>query len=164
MPRAWNKRGVWGEMQMLSEYLAAHYPNDQVRMRVRMGTVQLPTTGGLSERDARAVNHVFLRWADAVVVTPTELIVIEAKMRADPSAISQLELYRELVPKTQELLPFLGRRIVAELVVSIEDPAVTAMASRRSIRVRVYKPAWLGEWAARRRRNESRPTLSGGLT
>ncbi len=149
---------------MLSEYLAARYPHDQVRMRVRMGTVQLPATGGLPEKDARAVNHVFLRWADAVVVTPAELVVIEAKMRADPSAISQLELYRDLVPLTQELLPFLGRRIVAELVVSIEDPAVTALAQRRAIRVRVYKPAWLGDWAAARRRNESRPTLRGGIT
>lgn len=149
---------------MLSEYLAASYPRDQVRMRVRMGTVQLPATRGLSARDARAVNHVFLRWADAVVLTPTELVVIEAKMRADPSAISQLEVYRDLVPKTQELLPFLDRRVVAELVVSVEDPVVTALAQRRGIRVRAYMPAWFGEWAARRQRFESRPTFDGGLT
>lgn len=163
MPRPWLKRSPFGEMEMVSEYVQRAYPTAEIRFRVRLGTSATALSDELTEAEVRAVGTVQLRWADVVVITPRELVVVEGKMRSGPGAISQLELYGSLVPLTQELVPFMDRQLVLELVVSIEDPLVTRMATERGIRVAVYRPSWFAAWAARRDRRESRPHADGGL-
>ena len=109
----------------------------------------------LDEAD-RTMLGTFRRWADAVVVSREELVVIEAKIRSMPGAISQLQLYGELVPQTPELRPYLGLPRVLELVVAVEDPAVRRLAERSGIRHRVYRPAWLPIYLEQLKRRETR--------
>ena len=161
MARPWRRRSPFGELEMVSEYVARHYPNDEARFHVRLGAPTQATAAQLPAGVAKAIRMAFARWADAVVITPTELVVVEGKMRSDAGAISQLELYGDLVPYTPELAEFTGRRTRLELVVCIEDPVVTRMAEARRITVRVYRPSWLPEWIEKRNRRESRPRRPG---
>jgi hypothetical protein len=96
------------------------------------------------------------RWADAIIVTPTELIILEGKIIAAPGSIAQLQLYLDLVAKTPELVPFLDRTPRGVLLVAVEDPATTALAGRWGIRVVVYRPPWIDDYLALMRAREHR--------
>ena len=146
----------FGETRMLSEYVSAQYPGAEAFFRVRLGPLTtLADSRGLTDEE-RAMLGSFRRWADVVVVTPRELIVIEGKMRAKPDALGQLRLYRGLLLQTPELARFLDRPVALELVVAIEDPAVSRIAGEFGVRVRIYKPSWLAEWLAEVRPRERR--------
>jgi hypothetical protein len=153
----------YGEMRMVAEYLRRTYPNADVMMRVRLGSLLPDGVRGEIPDDEAALLGVFRRWADAVVITPSELIVVEASIRSDTGDPSKLVIYGRLVPHTAELRPYLNRRLVLELVVAVEDPVVTAVAHEMGIRTRVYAPPWLPEYRAALHRRERRPTQARGL-
>jgi hypothetical protein len=153
----------FGEMRMVAEYVQRTYPQGMVFMRLRLGVMEPDVGPRALSPEEMAMLGVFRRWADAVVVTQDELIVVEASIRSDSGDPSKLVLYGRLVPKTPELTPFLNRRLVLELVVAVEDPAVTALAQEMGIRVRVYPPPWLPEYLAQLHRRERRPVQARGL-
>jgi hypothetical protein len=149
---------------MVSEYLRDTYPNDEVFMRLRLGSLQ--TAGdhqGLTSEEVLALG-VYRRWADAVVVTRTELVVVEVSIRSDTGDPSKLVVYGRLVPLTPELQEYRDRRLVLELVVAVEDPVVSQLAREFGIRTRVYTPLWLPEYLAQLHRRETRPVQVRGLT
>lgn len=153
----------YGEMRMVAEYVSRAYPDALAMMRVRLGTL-LPNTPrpNLSEEE-QAMLGVLRRWADAIVVTPRELIVVEVSIRSDTGDPSKLLVYGRLVPHTPELREFLDRRLVLELVVAVEDPVVTQVAHELGIRTCVYEPRWLPQYLAQLHRRERRPTQARGL-
>ena len=156
MPRG-PLRSPWGETRLLSEYLALTYPEDLVFERLRLGAAAPLMPSAEMTPAELAMVGVFRRWADAVVVTPEDLIIVEAKVRSSPTAIGQLTLYQTLLASTPELKPYLARRQVLELVVAVEDPAVSRLCASNGIRCRVYRPAWLPEYLAALGRRETRP-------
>lgn len=148
---------------MVAEYVASQYPQDLVFMRLRLGSLRPAALGlEISEEEA-AMLGVMRRWADAVVVTPRELVVVEASLRSDTGDPSKLVTYGRLVPHTPELKPYLDRPLVLELVVAVEDPVVTAVAHDLGIRTKVYRPPWLPEYLAQLHRRERRPAQARGL-
>mgnify|MGYP001587659990 FL=1 len=160
MTRPYRRRTIMGEMQMVTEYVMRAYPGATVFFRLRLGTLAPLTQEILTPEEARAATTPFASWADAVVATDRELIIIEGKMRSHVVAIAQLQLYAGKARETPDLRPYARLPIALEMVVSIEDPAITAMARQQGIRVAVYRPAWLPEWIAARRRRETRPQRS----
>jgi len=142
--RKWQAR----EMRLVSEYLAANYADYTTQTRVRLGSVHSDLhPEKLSPAELRAVG-VWRRWADAIVVMPDRLILIEAAIRPNPGDISQLELYEHLLPKTPELAEHSGKRIEKVLLYALEDPVIVAMARERGIRVVYFRPAWVEEYLA----------------
>jgi hypothetical protein len=153
----------YGEMRMVAEYVQRTYRQGLVFMRLRLGVLE-PDVGPRDlTPEETAMLGVFRRWADAVVVTREELIVVEASIRSDSGDPSKLVLYGRLVPSTPELKEFLNRRLVLELVVAVEDPAVSVLAHEMGIRTRVYRPPWLPEYLANLHRRERRPVQARGL-
>lgn len=148
---------------MVAEYISGAYRDSLVFMRLRLG--HLVPGGDRSElTDAEAqMMGVFRRWADAVVVTAHEVIVVEASIRSDTGDPSKLVLYGRLVPHTPELREYLDRPVVLELVVAVEDPAVSAFAHELGIRTRVYRPPWLPEYLKQLHPRERRPVQGRGL-
>lgn len=163
MAQALDPETPLGEMRLIGEYVARTYGDATIFLRLRLGQLEPgPGAGDLSESERRTYN-VYRRWADAVIVRPSELILIEAKMRAEPGVVAQLDLYARLLPYTPELRPYLNRPLVKELLVAIEDPVVSMLAREQGIRVSVYLPPWFGAWAAHRRRRSHAPRRTGGL-
>lgn len=148
---------------MISEYIAFRYPSAISWQRVRLGIYEPETPlGELTASEIRAIG-VWRRWADAVVISPRELIVIEGAIRPELGDISKLEGYLRLVPLTPELHPYLPRIIVGELVYAIEDPLVVAMARERGLRPVQFKPLWLDEYLKVLFPRERRAPKTGGL-
>ena len=128
---------------MLSEWLVKTQKGKRWMTRVRLGSprpeVPLPT---MSSEEIAMVG-VWRRWADAIVLEDDRVTIVEAAIRPDPGKISQLELYRLLLPQTPELEPWRGLPIEMILLYAIEDPATVLLARQKGIRCIEYKPSWL---------------------
>ncbi len=148
------------EMQLLSEWLAIHYPHDLVMTRVRLGTIQ-GTNGeaSLDTPEGRAF-ATWRRWADAVVVTDRELLVVEAKIKPDVGVVSQLKMYLRLVKVTPELDPYRDRPIVGVLLTAVDDPSLGSLATEEGYRYVVYRPAWVNDYLSELLPRERRPRAS----
>lgn len=155
--RAWQER----EMRMLAEWLVLTYAGQHYYTRVRLG--RYPESlewEGLPEEERRMLG-VYRRWADAVVVLPDRLLLIEAAIRPDPGDISQLELYAALLPYTPEFKEHKAKPIELLLLYSLEDPVLLRMARERDIKVIYYRPAWLQEYLDILYPRERRAPISG---
>lgn len=147
----------------MSEWLALRYPNERVQQQVRLGAYQIGILPqGLTSPELRALG-VWRRFADALVYKKTELHLIEASIPAHPGYISQLLLYKRLIPMTPELADYAALPVRMIYLVTFEDPVVTAMARDSGIQVEVFSPAWVVDYWAELERRKSRPTKGGGL-
>lgn len=142
--RKWQPR----EMKLVSEYLAQNYPKYECRTRVRLGSYPAALKPELLTGGDRRALGVWRRWADAIVIMPDRLILIEAAIRPNPGDISQLELYERLVPMTPELAEYKDLPIDKVLLFALKDPAMELMARERNIRVVYYHPDWIDEYLA----------------
>ena len=97
------------------------------------------------------------RYADLIGIKPDEIDVIEAKMIADPGAISQLEYYVNLVRATPVLDQWPGRILQGVLLWAVDDPVIHQMATARGIRVVTYSPPWAAEYLAALNARRRRP-------
>jgi len=133
---------------MVSEYLAKFYPNDETRTRVRVGSYPSALHPELLSGGEQRALGVWRRWADAIVIMPDRLILIEAAIRPSPGDISQLELYAYLLPKTPELAEHKDKPIEKVLLYALEDPVLVRMARERGIRIVYFHPSWIDEYLA----------------
>ena len=88
----------------------------------------------------------FNRYADMVGITPTEIQVIEAKVVAEPGAISQLQHYIDLVYTTPLLQTYGNRRVQGVLLWAVDDAIVHQRAVAAGIRVVIFTPDWVQEY------------------
>lgn len=88
----------------------------------------------------------FNRYADMIGITPTEIQVIEAKMVAEPGAISQLQHYVDLVHTTPTMSQYPARRVQGVLLFAVGDPIITQKAMAVGIRVVIFTPAWTQDY------------------
>lgn len=149
------------ERRLVSEWTRQVFPNAHVKENVRLGRV-LPasTDRTLSESELRALG-VYRRYADALVIEPATVHIVEGKIRNQPGAIEQLNLYAVLLPQTPELQDLTGREVVKHLVWCMNDPVVEALARQNNIRVHVFKPPWVDEYFATLRARQTRPVRPG---
>lgn len=139
MPRKWQPR----EMRMLAEWLAEQWPRTEYLTRVRLGRIEPRVDAAeLTAGELRAIG-VHRRWADAVVLLPDRVLLIEAKIRPQPGVISQLELYARLLPHTPELAEHAEKPIEMILLYAIEDELINQLAREAGIRCIAYHPDWI---------------------
>jgi hypothetical protein len=117
-------------------------PTYELRLGPTPLTASAPTITPAIERMLRLFN----RYADMVGITPTEIQVIEAKVVAEPGAISQLQHYVDLAYTTPILSQYPGRRIQGVLLFAVDDPIVRQRANAAGIRVTIFTPAWVQDY------------------
>lgn len=159
MARDWTPR----EMRLVAEWATQTYPHADIRFRVDVGdlTPALRDTG-LTPAELRGLGRS-RRWVDAMVVEPRTVHLVEAKIRLSPGALEQLELYRRLFPLTPELAALRDRELLLHLVFAIEDPALSAIARERGVKVHVYHPPWVDAYLAELRHRDRRTPQPRGL-
>ncbi len=159
MPRDWTPR----EMRLVAEWVTQTYPDALIRFRVDVGDLKpaLQETG-LTAAELRLLGRS-RRWVDAMVVTPTAVHLVEAKIRLVPGALEQLELYRVLFPLTPELAHLRHLPLELHLVFAVEDPRLTVIARGRGVHVHIFKPPWVDEYLAQLTHRERRAPQGRGL-
>ena len=135
-------------MQMLAEWLAKTQTGKRWQMRVRLGSPKGQVPRPEMSEEERAMVGVWRRWADAVILEQDRVTLVESAIRPQPGKISQLELYRLLLPHTPELKPWSHLPIDMVLLYAIEDPATIYLARQKGIKCIEYKPSWLPAYLA----------------
>jgi hypothetical protein len=144
------------ETRLLSEYVAERYPGSHVQMHFRVGTDPEIVGVTLESEEERRFARNFNRWADALVVRPTELVLIEATMWRATEKVGRLQEYLILAQATPELVQYRGRPLRGELVTAQHDAVAEVLCQRQGLTYVHYEPSWMGEFLAaypdRRRR------------
>jgi len=140
------QRREW-EAEYVAEYCSQAFPGEKVIYHCRLGTWPTPLTAGELTPEEQAMLRVRMRWADAIVLLPNKILVIEGKLRASEflKGVGELQLYTHLVLHTEEFLAWKGTPVVGRLLIPFEDPAVIAITRQQGIETAVYKPTF---WAA----------------
>lgn len=133
-------------MRLVSEYVARFYAGFESRFHVHLGSVPPRIAGRFASDQTKRLVGVFRRWADALIVMDDRLVLIEAKILPQPGVISQLLLYRDLLPKTPELSDVSQLPIEMLLLCAVEDRLISDMARNQGIRVVIFYPTWIDEY------------------
>jgi len=113
---------------------------------LRLGPTPLSVNASVLTPAVEAMLRVFNRYADMIGITPTEIQVIEAKMVADPGAVSQLQHYVDLVHTTPLVRQYAPRSVQGVLLFAVNDPIVAQRANAAGLRVEIFTPAWTQEY------------------
>lgn len=142
------KKRVWQprEMRLCSEYCSLYHYKGRILTRVRLGPFPSELLKYVSAEEEANMVTVWRRWADAIVIYPDKVILIECAIRPNPGKIAQLELYKQLYYKTPEFDSIKHLPLEMELVYAIEDPATVELAKQKGIRTVYYKPIWIEEY------------------
>ena len=137
-----------GETKYVAEYLRTFYPEAIHISPVRLGSPPEPMGEGDYTEEERRMLMVYQRQADAVAILDNRLILIEGKLLPAryPEGLAKLEIYRDLIPHTLSLQPYLDRRIEVELVTPIEDPTIAKLCHQKGFRNPIYRPIWFEEY------------------
>ncbi len=126
------------ESRLVAEWLERTHPNALQWKRVRLG----PIAPG---KDPKYYG-ILRRYCDIIVKVGTSIMLIEAKMRPNPTAVGQLLLYRDLFPQTPEFTEYHELPIHLVFLTTVEDPVVKAMCGELDISYAVYGPPWAMEY------------------
>jgi hypothetical protein len=125
------------EKRMVYEYLTHAYPNQLQWKNVRVGAIKPSEFGKM---------YAFLRrWADAIVVTKKEVVIIEGKIKPNAGVISQLQLYMQLFPSTPEFKMVAHMPVRGEIVSVFRDELVDKMAEDAGLTTVIYEPTFMAE-------------------
>jgi len=151
------------ERQYVAAYVATFYPGERAMFDFRLGAVEteLPVEE-LAEEELRIIGAT-RRFADAIVVRSTEVIVIEGAIRPDLGKVSILSGYMRLVPVTPELAPFRDLSVRAELVGCIYDPVLDQVCREWGIKLVTWVTAEAIAYLQRLAIAMRRPPKSGGF-
>ena len=110
---------------------------------LRLGPTPLVSGTTAITPEMEASLRVFNRYSDLVGVVGNELLVVEAKMVADPGALSQLQHYVELIYSSPVYAQHPGKIVQGVLVWAVDDPIIHTRAASYGFRVDVFAPDWV---------------------
>lgn len=133
------------EQRYLAEWVAKNFPGAQ-KVFYQKALGDLPHRLAMhSEVDARWYLR-YAKRADAVVITPEEVVVVETETRRPIIGLSELLVYQQLLPHTPDLKPYLlDRRVRLILVSPLPDADVIRECQRHGIEYAIYFPEWIEE-------------------
>ncbi len=128
---------------MIVEYVRLKYPSATAFFNVKLGGIpQQFATSSLIQQYPN-IYKSWNRYADAIVILATRLILIEAKIPAKVAAVSQLLFYRDLLLTTPEFVGYAALPVQLVLVTAQPDPALVVFANKSGITVELYQPPWI---------------------
>ena len=133
------------EQRYLAEWISKNFPNAQ-KVFFQKALGDLPWRYAAHSEVGYRYYLRYAKRADAVVITPEEVVIVETETRRAAIGLSELLIYKSLVGKTPDLKPYLiGRRIRLILVTPLPDEDVMAECKRHDIEFVIYFPEWIRE-------------------
>ena len=133
------------EVRMISEYLKKNYSEFIYTLNVPLGAVSEELMREEGYQRALGLSRSFRPIADALVVLPNYLLLVEAKVWNVVNGLAKLPLYKSLVSITPELAQYRTRGVIMQLVVGWTNSNLELMARAADVELKVYRPLWLEE-------------------
>jgi len=130
----------------LAEWLAMNFPPGTWRTNVRLGKVIPPGRKKLLAPEERLLLYAFGASADAIVLLPDKVIIVEAMVRHEPGALEDLLKYKELFKMTEEFREHWHKPIELILLTPLDVPFYEKFAQKFGVKVVKYKPMWIIEY------------------
>jgi hypothetical protein len=131
-----------GEIQLVAEWLSTLPAAWPKKTHVRIGADQLYYQGTrLTPAQVRAFS-VWNDWADARVVTPSEVWLVEGKLVATGCAYGQVLDYANQYPQSADYQQFAPRAIVPIVVCQASRARAAALFASYGVRTVVFAPTF----------------------
>ena len=118
------------ETDMLNAWLWDKHRTDTQWRRVRLGV--LPT------KELARMYMTLLRWVDAIYLHDGVVYIVEAKLRAEPGALGQLDLYEKLFKQTPEFSDYSEWPIQKVLLTAVMDLNMAELCSEKDVEYELY--------------------------
>jgi len=138
-------------MRLGSEYCQKRFPGKEVIFRSRLGKLSEELLKISTASPRSMALRASLRYADAIVVDPPRIWIIEFKVDAELGAISQLELYKMLFLETPEYVKYKDFEIKLLIVTTRETTDMRQFAASKGIEYDVFIPEWIYDYLVTRR-------------
>lgn len=137
---------VHRDTRYVSEFVSWAFPRDPLRVNVRLGPSPLELRMRYPDLDVDRWARVWAKTADALVITPSALVLIEGELRRPICALGELVVYRELLPQTESLQAYWRMPVRLVLLTPLPDPTLAPVLRRLEIEVVEYRPLWVEEY------------------
>lgn len=152
------RRSKFASTNLLHEWISVAHPTAVVKYEMRLGPTVLSTPGFPLSPAVEAMLRNSNLYADAVVIEPTTIEVVEAKMIGFPGAVSQLRAYAMLVMGTPELRSHIGKQLIERHLWAVDNELARQMAQNQGQVVTIFTPQWVTTYLETRYRNQ--PSLA----
>lgn len=122
------------EIKLINEYIQENYPNCLQWRRVRLGP--LPGT------PPSKLYQGLRRWADRIIFTGKEVIILEGKMSPRAEGVTELEIYRKLFPETPEFSSLAKYPVRCVFLTTKHDETIETICKEHGIEYVVFAPEW----------------------
>ncbi|MHC1623140.1 MAG: hypothetical protein ACXQTR_00945 [Candidatus Methanospirareceae archaeon] len=145
----------------LAEWLGITYPPGTWRTNVRLGRVKVPEAEKLSPQERRLLLGAFGASADAIVLLPDKVVIVEAMVRHEPGAGEDLLKYKMLFRETEEFKEHWNKPIELILLTPLDVSVYERFYREMGIKVVNYRPKWILEYLSTYPPRFRRGKLSG---
>jgi hypothetical protein len=159
------------ERRYVAEWVSARYPKATVKLNVPLGPVPKALEEEVGLYKAMKVFRPWRAKADAIVILPDRMLVVEGEIRDPRSALGDLLVYRDMIDSTPELEPYRHLRREFWLVVPWTTTWVKEYAEKNNIDIDIYCPDWIKDYVeelgkyftpeGREKREERKRRLAG---
>lgn len=149
------------ERRLAVWYAETFHPGRYYATHVRLGSLNPILDGSdLTETQRLALLGSFRRLADLVVYPPPDLWIVEAKVRLQPIALAELEIYGRLAHNTPELFDWRDSPMHLAVVYIVTDALVVSLANEKGILAIQLDPPFKDELLAGWEPRKIEPTLA----
>jgi hypothetical protein len=170
------------EPRLVTEYVTQTWPDAIVLYDVPLGPVPQNLAQKVGEAQAARIARTARPRADAIIVLPSEIVLLEGKIMDVNQGLGMLDLYEHAIPLTPELQPHLMmQRIerthrddntevtdvwqeakpIRKVLVAANPPEwASTICPRAGIEIVVFCPEWATEYMAWRNREGTKARLA----
>ena len=137
------RRRIQASTQLLHDWITLAHPNAWVKYEMRLGPTPLSIPGYPVTPQTEAMLRRANMYADAVIIEPGAVTVVEAAVVGYPGKISQLRAYAALIMNTPELAPYIARQLIEMHLWAVDSEIAHQMAVAHGQQVTIYTPPWI---------------------
>ena len=131
-----------GETQLLAEWLTTFAAGVPSKTHVFVGDQTVVFQGQPMNPARFKAFEVWSDWADARIVFPSEVWLVEAKIVGTAAGYGQLLDYTWQYPQSADYQPYQGKPVVGVLLCAYERPRTAQRFGALGIRTIVFTPTW----------------------
>jgi hypothetical protein len=131
---------------LLREFSARMFPGVQLLEQVRLGPTRSYLVGVTVSPALENALRVSNWYADGVLFLPDKTLIIESKIRPNPSAIGQVLFYGRLAIRTPIFQSHLAMPIQTAALFAEVDQDVSDFARAMGVAVFSYTPMWIADY------------------